>query len=202
MNTAKTYREMAEDIRRTALGFPEEPERFECVTRHGTRLSCINSKEAISRLAGKYERAAKRNPLPSATNKPSNTGFSFSAALNRFIEDQEIENAISFAESCKKPIYFFAGKTPWPLKSAQLLGDERFVVGNTGSAWSVTHLASGKATGRGANKKEALADHSQNLSKRTKEEIEALLQQAPCDFQATAKSHFTSLSGGDLNQAA
>lgn len=197
------FREIAKDIRQAATDYHSAIARFRCTTRHGLKVSCNNTPEAIKNMAGRYEKAARRN-------KHKSVYVQKARALNQFIKDGEIENAIAFADLHNKPIYFYKPSIKSSggyqlLRSVQLLEDKRFVIGQiSGSSdfWKVIHLDSGLSNAHSDNKKSALEHHASVLKKRSSKEINALLAKLACNFQATARRFFTTQNEDAVNPAA
>ena len=203
------FREVAEDIWQAAIDHHTGGERFSCTTRHGLKVSCENTHEAIKNMAGRYEKAAKGNPIPTTVIKHKPFYVQKARALSQFIKDGEFENAIAFADLHKMPIYFYKSRIKSSggyqlLRSVQFLEDKRFVIGQipgSSGAWEVIHLDSGLSSAHKYDKKKAIEHHTSALKKRTVE-INALFAKHACDFQAKARRFFTTPNEDAVNPAA
>ena len=200
------FREIAKDIRQAAIDYHAGRERFYCTTRHGLKVSCKNTPEAIKNMAGRYEKAAKRKPMPTTVIKHKPFYVQKTRSLNQFIKDGEIENAIAFANLHNRPIYFYRSCSKsfsgyQLLSSVQLLEDKHFVIGQiavSSGIWEVIHLDSGLSNAHSYCKKKALEHHTSALKNRSSE-INAFLAKHACDFQAKAQRFFTTPNEDAVN---
>lgn len=206
------HKEIAARIRSQACDFPiahvysDEKASF---TFEKLTYRCIPTKQAVNALADRIEANkfvnSTGNNAGGIRKVPSFTVFDksvrphknrgFSTVFNGFVKDSEIENAINYAQFCKKPVCFGKGKKE-PLIIAHAkefaLG---FIVGRTFSKnvpdpWLVTHLYTGYSCG--TKDAETAKDAIQQFEKVPEEKLQKAIDKVTdsIDYQQVALTHF------------
>jgi len=145
-----------------------------------TRFSCKNSQDHARDLVKRMRKNMNPKGLFKLPGKVR--GSSPSVIISNFIKDGEIENAVQFSEMVGKPIYIAANGVGnvRMIKKAQLI-EPGFVLGEVGPDITVTHLASGRAVGRGGQKLKTLSEF-EKLKQHGN--FQKVCDDADCNFQS------------------
>jgi len=146
--------------------------------------SCLNDDESVQAFADKLALRVKQGCYKAThatkSAQPGRPGAQ--GAIDQFIEDGELDNAIEYARLRGVNVYYYAGfptGEKLPLVKCKLI-EPGYVLGNNGKQWTVTHLASGYCVGHGTNKLAALKNFKEQ---RNHEEYDKRLAAVAKGFQ-------------------
>ena len=128
-------------------------------TAQGFTVTCDNTEPALKKLLARLNKNKKKSQAsPKKLGYTRTTGATPKKAVDNFLQDGEIENAVNLIAATKVKAYYGAapnGKEPVILQDTAPFRDG-YIIGCTRKTdqWAVTHLASGLRVVKTENKKD------------------------------------------------